>query len=685
MQHPFLQKTLPIDWPTLTPEHVEPDITLALAEAQVNIDKLANLPLDGLSFQSTFLALEKATEDLNRAWGKVNHLDSVCNSEELRKAHNAVLPKVIAFYAQISLNEKLWEVIKAASKTINPETLSPTQARFVQETLDDFIESGADLSAEKKNQFRELEEELAQTTQKFSENVLDATNAWELVIDDEAKLTGLPQTALEEARQSALAKGYGTEDAPKWRFTLQMPSVIAVMTYLDDEDIRRQVWEAQSQIGRKEPFDNEGLIKKIITLRDEKAQLLGKENFADLILERRMAGSGSEALSFINDLHSRVYDAFRREEKELEAFKADKADNSAEHLEPWEAGYWAEKQRKALYDFDEEEVRAYFPIQSVIDGLFSLSEKLFHVKIKELDTPVWHDEVKGYALLDASGEQLGLFYTDWHPRETKRGGAWMDPLSTGAPRDKSHQEPHVGGIFGNLSPATGNKPALLTHREVETIFHEFGHLLHHLLGESDVKSLSGTAVSWDFVELPSQIMENWCWERDSLDLFARHYETNEPIPEALFQKMLKARTYRSASATMRQLSFGKMDLELHVDYQKEAGTPIDTFVDRILENYRQNYKTPPPNNLPQFTHLFASSTGYAAGYYSYKWAEVLDADAFTRFKNEGVLNPKIGLEFREKILSRGNTEKAAELFRDFMGRDPDLTALLIRCGLAEVN
>ena len=681
MQHPFLQKTLPIDWPTLTSEHIEPDITRALAEAQAKINTLADLSLDGLSFESTFLALEEATEDLNRAWSKVTHLDSVCNTQALRKAHNTMLPKVTAFYAQIPLNEKLWKVIKTASRTITEKNLS----RFVKETLDDFIESGADLPTHKKARFRELEEELAHLTQKFSENVLDATNAWELVIKDEAKLTGLPQTAREEARQSALAKGYGSEDAPQWRFTLQMPSVIAVMTYLDDEDIRHQVWEAQSQIGRNEPFDNEDLIKKIIALRDEKAHLLGKKNFADLILERRMAGSGSEALSFINNLHSRIYDAFRREEKELEAFKAKQTSLPAEHLEPWELGYWAEKQRKALYDFDEEEVRAYFPIQSVIDGLFSLSEKLFHIKIKPLDTPVWHDEVNGYALLDASGEQLGLFYTDWHPRETKRGGAWMNPLSTGAPRDKNHQEPHVGGIFGNLSPATGKKPALLTHREVETIFHEFGHLLHHLLGNSDIKTLSGTAVSWDFVELPSQIMENWCWERESLDLFALHYETHKPIPEALFQKMLKARNYRSASATMRQLSFGKMDLELHVGYQKSSEASMDAFVDHVLKNYKQNYKTPPPNNLPQFTHLFASSTGYAAGYYSYKWAEVLDADAFTRFKNEGVLNPNIGLEFREKILSRGNTESPAELFRDFMGRDPDLTALLIRCGLAEVN
>ena len=466
MQHPFLQKTLPIDWPKLTPEHIEPDITRALKDAQENIDALANHPPEEPSFESTFLSLEKATEDLNRAWGKVNHLDSVCNAEALRKAHHAMLPKVTAFYAQIPLNEKLWDVLKIASKAIDIQTLSPSQARFVQETLNDFVECGADLPPEKKARFRELEEELAQLTQKFSENVLDATNAWELVIEDETKLAGLPETAREEARQSALAKGYGSEEAPKWRFTLQMPSVIAVMTYMDDEKIRRQVWEAQTQIGRKEPFENNDLIVKILALRNEKAQLLGKENFADLILERRMAGSGNEALSFINDLHSKVYDAFRREEKELETFKAKTTDAKPEHLEPWEAGYWAEKQRKALYAFEEEEVREYFPFNLSSMGSFHSAKSSFTLTLAHSTPPCGTTRLRVMNSLMPQGNNWDFFIqTGTHEKPNEEVHGWTHsqrgPLGTKITKNLT-----LGGFLGiyHLPPET----SLLCSRTVKS-------------------------------------------------------------------------------------------------------------------------------------------------------------------------------------------------------------------------
>tara|TARA_B100000965_G_scaffold388125_1_gene392333 strand:+ start:764 stop:2839 length:2076 start_codon:yes stop_codon:yes gene_type:complete len=682
-QHPFLQKTLPIDWPSLKPEHIEEDISIALANAEAQVEELAQRSLEGLSFENTFLALEKATEDLNRAWSKVTHLDAVCNSKALREAYNAMLPKVAEFFAKIPLNEGLWNILKHAHSVVDHATLSPTQQRFMNETLADFRESGADLPQDQKARFQEIEAELAKLTQKFSENVLDATNAWELIISDPLQLKGLPETSIEEARQSALSKGHGQEGDPKWRFTLHAPSYIAVMTYLDDEAIRKQIWEAHASIGRTAPYDNKELIESILKLRHEKSQLLGKEHFADLTLERRMAGSGAQALTFVEDLHGRIEKAFKREGQELEAFKAEQLGTQPEALEPWEAAYWAEKQRKAKYDFDEEALRPYFAIEAVTTGLFKLTERVFNVKIRELKAHelAWHHEVTTYELLDESDTRLGIFYADWHPREPKRSGAWMDPLSTGAPHDSEHQEPHVGAICGNLSPSTEGKPALLTHREVETIFHEFGHLLHHLLGKVDVRSLSGTAVAWDFVELPSQIMENWCWERESLDLFARHYKDGKPIPEALFQKMLKARTYRAASATMRQLSFAKMDLDLHIHFHTSSERDIETYIKQSIQDYLPRYKTEPPSIIRQFSHLFANSTGYAAGYYSYKWAEVLDADAFTRFKKEGVLSRTVGIDFRDQILSRGNSEEAAQLFRNFMGRDPDLTALLVRCGL----
>ncbi len=675
MTHPFLADDFHIRWSTLTPDAIEPDITKALADAQAAVDKVAALSETDseLTYANTIAALDEGLDTLNRAWGLVNHLDSVNNSPELREPFNKMLPLVSEFFAAIPLNEQLWKTIKAFGSSEAVLKLSPTKQRYVHETMADFREAGADLPPEQKQRAGEVQKRLAELTQKYSENCLDATNAWQKLITDESELAGLPESALAAAKQSAEQK-----EQDGWRFTLQAPSYIPVMTYADNDALREEVWKAYAAIGREGETDNRELVREILDLRHEFAQLVGQENFADHVTARRMAASGDAALKFGETIFERVREAFETEAQQLRDFK------QADLLEPWEVGYWAEKQRLANYDFDEEALRPYFPVDKVISGMYDIVQQIFGLRMEErTDVETWHEEVKFFDLFDAqSNEHLGSFYTDWHPRESKRGGAWMNYLITGN-RDTANgkRSPHLGLMCGNMTAPVGDQPALLTHREVETVFHEFGHLLHHLCGEVEVKSLNGVNVPWDFVELPSQIMENWCWDRESLDLFARHHETGEAIPQELFDKMLAARNYMKASANVRQLSFGKMDLELHINWPQSAKDDIDSFIMQVLEGYSPEYKTQPKSNVFNFSHLFSSPTGYAAGYYSYKWAEVLDADAFTRFQKEGILNAETGRDFRSKILAKGNSEDPSKLFKDFMGRNPDPDALLRRDGL----
>ena len=697
----FLSSAFTPAWSRFTADRVEPDVTAALADAQAKFDAIAAQDPAHLSYASVLGAFDEAAATLDRAWSRVQHLDSVCNTPALRAAYNAMLPAVTDFYTRIYLQEGLWKVLQAYRDTADARALTGARRRFLEETLEDFRDSGAELSAPDKKELERLNTELSALTQKFSENVLDATNAWELVITDEARLAGLPESARAAARQSFQQKNSAAGGQPGWRFTLHAPSYLPLMKYGQDDALRRQIWEAMGGVGRRAPHDNVALIPQILALRQTKARLLGRPQFADLVLHRRMAKSGAGALAFIEKLHEQLAGGFTREQRELETFKAARTGEPVGALEPWEVLFWSEKLRVAKFDFDEEQVRQYLPIDGVLRGLFKLAETLFGVRLTERPTvflelggggepplgviEVWHPEVKFYDLHDADGRHLGSFYADWHPRESKRGGAWMNYFETGGPRPGGRFAPHLGIIAGNLTASLAGQPALLTHDEVLTIFHEFGHLLHHLLGEVEVKALNGVRVTWDFVELPSQIMENWVWERAGLDLVARHFETGAPLPDELFEKMRATRTFLAASGMMRLLAYSKMDLDLHLHAAELTGVEprpdFESWIRGQLAGYLPRYRTEPPTFAPRFTHIFSEPVGYAAGYYSYKWALVLDADAFTRFQKEGVLNTATGRAFRQHILARGNSAPPEQLFYDFMGRDPDATADLARCGL----
>ena len=675
-ENPLLTTQFRIPFDQIRAEHVQPAAAQLLEQGRKRLEGIAAEPRER-TFNNTMVALDELTEPLDYAMGIVRHLESVATYPELRAAFNAVQPEVSAFYSTIPLNERLWDGIKTFALTEEGARLAGERRRYLEKTIETFRRHGADLDAAGKKRLEEIDVELTQLTTKFSENVLDSTNAFELLITREEDLAGLPPTARASARESAARKGQ-----EGWRFTLQAPDYFAVMTYLDRVDIRRKVYDAYSVRATSGKWDNQPLILRILDLRKEKARLLGFRDFADLVLEDRMAHNGAKAIAFLEDLKGRTEKRFREENNELLEFRRSIEGASAPKLEPWDVAYYAEKQRAALYAFDEEALRPYFPLERVTAGLFELVNRLYGIHVtEEAGAPAWDPQVKFYRVNDENGAFLGGFYADWYPRENKRGGAWMDALITGGP-DREAFRPHLGLICGNLTPPVGGKPALLTHREVETIFHEFGHLLHHLLSRVEIRALAGTNVAWDFVELPSQIMENWCWERESLDLFARHYETGELIPDDLFQKMKRARTFRAANAQMRQLGFGFIDLLLHVRYSAERdGDPVE-YTRKILQQFSPAPLPPQHAMIAAFTHLFANPVGYGAGYYSYKWAEVLDADAFTRFRDNGIFSREIGSNFRENILAKGNSEDPAALYRSFMGREPDLQALLERSGLA---
>lgn len=692
-KHPFLDPQQLPAWSKMTPQKLEVDTLLALKQSQANIDAICTVKKP--DFDNTIAALELAVEPLDTVWGRAMTLDSLSDDAEQRKVIAKLTPKVSAFFASISLNDKLWSVIKNYAESEQAKALQGEKKRLLQLTLDSFKNNGADLPADKKQRVAQIQSRLSLLSKDFQQKVKDSTNAWEFITSDKNMLEGLPEAVKAAALADAKAAGKATDKLPAWRFTQQFTSYGPVMQFAKSDELRKRMWEGRCSIGNGK-YDTEKLIWEILSLRGELAAILGYDNFADFKLHDRMAGNGSKALAFIEDMHMAVRPAFVKEMQALADFKAKKTGEKVQKLSPWELSYWSEQQRKELFNFDSEELRQYYAIENVMDGVFAVASKLYDLRFEELPTTykgaggtknqqqrieTWHKDVKFYAVYDnKSGKLLGRFYTDWHPRKSKRGGAWMSPLDVGYNgKDGREAKPHLAIIAGNLTKPLEGKPALLDHREVETVFHEFGHLLHVLLSDTERSGLGGTSVSWDFVELPSQILENWTWEQEAMDLYAKHFKTGEKMPTELYAKMLAARNFQSANQAIRQCAVAKFDLDLHMNPAKFVGKSIDEVDREVLKDYRVDLTHEQPSLMRSLNHVFAG--GYSAGYYSYKWAEALDADAFGKFKQEGILNPKVGAKFRETVLSKGNTKPAMELFVDFMGREPDKNALLKRSGI----
>jgi oligopeptidase A len=648
-ENPLLSYRFEVPFDAVRAEHVEQAVDALLARSRERLAAISAAQ-GAPTYAGTLGALDEATEELEHAMAIVGHLESVATTPALREAYNAVQPKVSELYAGIPLDEKLYAALRAFADTAEAQALDPARRRFLTTTLDDFRRHGAELSPENKRRLAELSVQLTKLTTQYSQNLLDATNAFEVVITDKARLSGLPESAVEAALESARARGI----EGGYRFTLQQPSYVAVLTYADDEALRAQLYRAFNTRATSAPYDNRPLIADIIRLRREKAKLVGFRDFADFTLDDRMAKNGARARSFIDDLRKATLPYFARENQALADFRREIEGPSAPELKPWDVAYYAEKQRLARYDFDEELLRPYFSVDAVLNGMFELVSRIYGVKVVRDDAaPRYHRDVRYYRMVGEDGREIGAFYAD------------------------------LGVMCANASPPVGGKPALLTHHDVETLFHEFGHLLHHLLGRAEVRSLAGTRVAWDFVELPSMIMENFCWERSVLDLFARHYETKAPIPDALLEKLSRTRTFRAANMQMRQLGFAAVDLALHIDFDPERDGEAVAYARNIMNQHSAVQLPEEYAMIAGFSHLFSSPVGYAAGYYSYKWAEVLEADAFSRFAQAGVFSRSVGEEFRDRILSRGNEADPMELYKAFMGREPSPAALLKRAGLVD--
>jgi oligopeptidase A len=678
LKNPLLNITGLPAFSKITPDIIQPAIETILDENRQQIARL--LDNEEISWDGLIKPISLLEDRLSRAWSPVRHLNSVKSSDTLRDAYNACLPLLSEYSTEMSQNRALYQGYRTIAESPAYKDLNTAQQKTIDDSLKHFRLGGVDLEGTDKKRYQQLQKDLSELQSNFDDNLLDATQSWEKLLDDEKQLQGLPEYAMAMLRQLA-----EQNDQPGYRLTLDMPCYIAVITYANSRELRKEIYEAYSTRASDQgitdkKWDNADNMRLIVAKRQEKAKLLSFDNYADYSLETKMAESTEQVLDFLHDLAKRSRCAAIDEVTKRQAF-AESLGFEGE-LQAWDYAYYSEKLKQHNYQISEEDLKPYFSDNNVINGLFEIVKKLYGVDIKPAQNTVdvWDKSVRFYAINNAVGETIGQFYLDLYARENKRGGAWMDECINRYHIDGKTQIP-VAYLTCNLTPPVGDEPALFTHDEVITLFHEFGHGLHHMLTKIDVPDVAGiNGVEWDAVELPSQFMENFCWQKQALELFARHYQTGEVLPETLFDKMIAAKNFQSALQMLRQIEFAVFDIKLHQQVNLTSAAQIQDILDRVRAEISV-VKTPLNNRFQNgFSHIFAG--GYAAGYYSYKWAEVLSADVFSAFEEVGVFDATIGQKFLHCILEQGGSRPAMESFRCFRGREPNIDALLRHSGIA---
>ena len=678
MNNPLLENEALPAFSEILPEHIEPALDEVLKQAKLAVDNLLS-KLKTPTWETLVVPMEELDARIHQVWSPVSHLNSVMNSEELRAAYNACLPKLSEFGTDLGQNEDLYEAYKAIAISDQYQLLDVAQKKVIDNSLRDFRLSGVELSQTKRDQFKTISQSLSELTAKFEENVMDSTQSWQKNITDESLLSGLPDSAKAMAAQVAQRA-----NKKGWLFTLDFPSYLPLITYADNRALRKEVYtafatRASDQGINGNQWDNTSVIAEILSLRHQLANLIGFDNHAERSIETKMAQSSQQVLDFLGDLATRSKPIAEKEFVELQSFA--KENTELRGVEAWDMTYFSEKLRQQRYAISQEEIKSYFPEDKVVSGLFAVVNRLYGLNIVERhDIDVWHPSVRFFDIFDESGASRGQFYLDLYARSHKRGGAWMDECLSHRLTPNGFQIP-VAYLTCNFSEPIGDKPALFSHDEVTTLFHEFGHGLHHMLTKIHYAGVSGiNGVPWDAVELPSQFMENWCWEREALDLISGHFETGETLPSALFDKMIAARNFQSAMVMIRQLEFSLFDFRLHLEFDPEQ----EGQAEKVLAEVREEISVFIPPAFSRFGHSFSHifAGGYAAGYYSYKWAEVLSADAFSKFEEKGIFDRKTGVEFLQAILEQGGSREPMDLFVEFRGRKPEIDALLRHSGIA---